>query len=123
MIGAVKTAVLILGIHQPVRSAYTVIQPAFMRLTPFFLKNIRVQNRLQAVSDLAHPQRLRLVPVSGQVHPESGETGIRHGMFRPEIQDPQSFFRRLRVLMQPAPAEQLITNARLLTHKTDFRRV
>ncbi len=122
LIGAVKTAVPVLLSRQPVGRPHAVCQPAFMADSPLFLKDIRVQNRLHAVADLPHPQRLRLVLMGGKVHPQPRKTGVGHGMAGPVFQDAQSLSHRLGVFVEPAPAEQLITDPCLLAHKTDLRR-
>ena len=92
-----------------------------MEDSPFCFENISVQDRFQAVTDLPHPQRLRFILVCGQVHPQPRISGVGHRMIRPEVQDAQSFCDCLRVTLQPAPAEQLVSDTGLLAHKSDLR--
>ena len=57
----------------------------------------------------------------GQMDPQPRESVFGHGMVCPVFQDAQPLPNRLLVTDQPAPAQQLVSDPRLLSDKPDLR--
>ena len=91
-----------------------------MNRSTFLFEYIRVQNRFHSVTDLPDPQGLGFRLMCGQMDPQPRESVFGHGMVCPVFQDAQPLPNRLLVTDQPAPAQQLVSDARLLTDKADL---